>query len=50
MLSHEKLEAEARQKYTKRLREVMKQEKPNLTEVAFLKGIIKRIDEGKLFN
>ena len=50
MLSHEKLEVEAKEKYSKRLKEEMAKESPNIQEICFLKGVLQRIDEGKLFN
>lgn len=50
MLSHDKLEKEAKKKYSERLNNELSKKNPNYLEVNFLKGVIKRIDEGKLFS
>lgn len=50
MLSQEKLEQEAKIRYTQKLNKELAKENPNHLEVSFLRGVIKRIEEGKLFN
>ena len=50
MLSQKKLEQEAKIKYTQRLNKELSKKNPNHLEVSFLTSVIKRIDEGKLFN
>lgn len=49
MLSQKRIQTEARTKYTKRLNTLLKKKNPNLIEISFLRGVIQRIDEGKLF-
>ena len=50
MSLQEKIEKEAKIKYSQRLKEELAKENPNPLEVSFLKSVIKRIEEGKLFN
>ena len=50
MLSHEKLEKEAKIRYTQRLNKELAKDSPNPLEISFLRGVIKRIEEGKLFD
>lgn len=50
MLSHKEIEEEVRKKYNSRLKNELSKKNPNPLEVNFLQAVIKRIDEGKLFN
>lgn len=50
MLSHEELEKEALKRYSQKLKTELNKESPNVLEISFLQGVIKRIKEGKLFN
>lgn len=50
MLSHKELEKEVKKKYNERLKNELNKKNPNSLEISFLQAVIKRIDEGKLFN